>query len=151
MLCDNEFVAFQSFDNFLASFLGQRAGHIRQALNQRDATVFKEAFVDFVKEEAQTTYDAGMLESDPDANVVIFGLNRHELFPYTGFAMPRRALRHDAELLRHELNCNAVRCSHYPQSAAFLDACDELGLLVWEELPGWSYIGNDAYWASGGK
>jgi beta-galactosidase len=75
----------------------------------------------------------------------VFGLNRHELFPYVGFAMPRRVMRRDAEILRHELNCNAVRCSHYPQSAAFLDACDELGLLVWEELPGWGYIG-DAAW-----
>ena len=75
----------------------------------------------------------------------LFGLNRHESFPYVGFAMPRRVLRHDAELLRHELNCNIVRCSHYPQSEAFLDACDELGLLVWEELPGWGYLG-DAAW-----
>lgn len=75
----------------------------------------------------------------------LFGLNRHELFPYAGFAMPPRVLRKDAEILRRELNCNAVRCSHYPQSEAFLDACDELGLLVWEEMPGWHYIG-DSVW-----
>jgi beta-galactosidase len=75
----------------------------------------------------------------------LFGLNRHEIYPYVGFAMPRRVMRRDAEILRHDFNCNAVRCSHYPQSAAFLDACDELGLLVWEELPGWGYIG-DAAW-----
>lgn len=75
----------------------------------------------------------------------IFGLNRHELFPYVGGAMPSRVLRRDAEILRHELNCNFVRCSHYPQSEAFLDACDELGLLVWEEIPGWQYLG-DAAW-----
>ena len=75
----------------------------------------------------------------------LFGLNRHEIFPYVGSAMPRRVMRRDAEILRHDFNCNAVRCSHYPQSAAFLDACDELGLLVWEELPGWGYIG-DAAW-----
>jgi beta-galactosidase len=38
-----------------------------------------------------------------------------------------------------------VRCSHYPQSPHFLDACDELGLMVWEEPPGWSYLGNAAW------
>jgi beta-galactosidase len=75
----------------------------------------------------------------------IFGLNRHELYPYVGFAMPSRVLRKDAEILRHELNCNTVRCSHYPQSEAFLDACDELGLLVWEEIPGWQFIGDDTW------
>jgi len=75
----------------------------------------------------------------------IFGINRHELFPFTGFAMPDRVMRHDAEMLRHELNCNMVRCSHYPQTEAFLDACDELGLMVWEEVPGWQYVGDDPW------
>jgi beta-galactosidase len=75
----------------------------------------------------------------------IFGLNRHQLFPYTGMAAPERLQRRDAELLRHELNCNMVRCSHYPQSPYFLDACDELGLMVWEEPPGWQYVGDAAF------
>lgn len=75
----------------------------------------------------------------------LFGLNRHELYPYVGRAMPRRVLRKDAEILRHDFHCNFVRCSHYPQSEAFLDACDELGLLVWEEIPGWQYIGDEAW------
>lgn len=75
----------------------------------------------------------------------IFGLNRHELYPYLGFSAPDRLLRRDAEILRHRFNCNMVRCSHYPQSEAFMDACDELGLMVWEEVPGWQYIG-DASW-----
>ncbi len=77
--------------------------------------------------------------------VQLFGLCRQELLPYTGFAMPPRVMRRDAEILKREFNCNAVRCSHYPQSPAFLDACDELGLMVWEELPGWHYIGNQAW------
>lgn len=75
----------------------------------------------------------------------LFGLNRHEIYPYVGGAMPARVLRRDAEILRREFNCNMVRCSHYPQSEAFLDACDELGLMVWEEVPGWQYIGDDAW------
>jgi beta-galactosidase len=77
----------------------------------------------------------------------IFGLNRHQLFPYTGMAAPERLQRRDAELLRNELNCNMVRCSHYPQSPYFLDACDELGLMVWEEPPGWQYVGDGAFQA----
>ncbi len=75
----------------------------------------------------------------------LFGLNRHEIFPYVGFAMPPRVMRRDAEILGRDFNCNFVRCSHYPQSPAFLDACDERGLLVWEEVPGWGYLG-DAAW-----
>lgn len=75
----------------------------------------------------------------------IFGLNRHELYPYVGYAMPPRVKRRDAEILKYDFNCNFVRCSHYPQSPAFLDACDELGLLVWQEVPGWGYLGDDAW------
>ncbi len=77
--------------------------------------------------------------------VKLFGANRHQHFPYTGFAMGDRAQRRDAEILRNELNCNMVRCSHYPQAPAFLDACDELGLLVWEEPAGWQYLGDQAW------
>jgi beta-galactosidase len=77
--------------------------------------------------------------------VKLRGLNRHQNFPFVGPAMPRRVQRRDAEILRKELKCNIVRTSHYPQSRHFLDACDELGLLVLEEIPGWQHIG-DAAW-----
>jgi beta-galactosidase len=73
--------------------------------------------------------------------VKIFGLDRHQLYPYTGMAMPARVQRRDAEILKNEFNCNMVRCSHYPQSPHFLDACDQLGLMVWEEAPGWHNVG----------
>ncbi len=76
----------------------------------------------------------------------LFGLNRHQLYPYAGMAMGARVQRKDAEILKNEFNCNMVRCSHYPQSPAFLDACDELGLLVWEEAPGWHNVSNSAAW-----
>jgi beta-galactosidase len=75
----------------------------------------------------------------------LFGLDRHQLFPYLGMAVPERLQRRDAEILKHELNCTMVRCSHYPQSPHFLDACDELGLLVWEEAPGWQHVGGPAW------
>lgn len=75
-------------------------------------------------------------------HVKLMGLNRHQTFPYTGGAMPARAQRRDAEILKKELKLNLVRTSHYPQATSFLDACDELGLLVLEEIPGWQYIGD---------
>src|SRR5439155_14561010 len=59
----------------------------------------------------------------------------------TGMAMAARLPRRDAEILKHDLNCNMVRCAHYPPSPHFLNACDELGLMVWEEPPGWQYVG----------
>ena len=73
------------------------------------------------------------------------GLNRHQTYPYAGAAMPARVQRRDAVILRQELKCNAVRTSHYPQDPSFLDACDELGLLVFEEMPGWQHIGDEAW------
>jgi beta-galactosidase len=73
------------------------------------------------------------------------GLDRHQTFPFVGQAMPARAQRRDAQILRNQLKCNIVRTSHYPQSRHFLDACDEVGLLVLEEIPGWQHIG-DAAW-----
>lgn len=75
--------------------------------------------------------------------VKLFGVNRHQFFPFAGGAMPDRVQRKDAEILRQDLNCNMVRCSHYPQAEAFFDACDEVGLMVWEEAPGWGYLGDD--------
>lgn len=82
------------------------------------------------------------LNGDP---VKLIGLNRHQTFPYLGGAMPPRVQRRDAWILKRELHCNIVRTSHYPQSVEFLDACDELGLLVLEEIPGWQHIGDTAW------
>ena len=77
--------------------------------------------------------------------VKLRGLDRHQTFPFVGQAMAARAQRRDAQILRNKLKCNIVRTSHYPQSRHFLDACDELGLLVLEEIPGWQHIGDEAW------
>ena len=75
----------------------------------------------------------------------IRGINRHQSFPYVGYAMPKSMQRLDADLLKKELGLNAVRTSHYPQSHYFLERCDELGLLVFTEFPGWQHIGDDSW------
>lgn len=77
--------------------------------------------------------------------VKLRGLDRHQTFPWVGQAMPGRVQRQDALILRKNLKCNIVRTSHYPQSRHFLDACDEIGLLVLEEIPGWQHIGDLAW------
>ncbi|HZY62992.1 MAG TPA: glycoside hydrolase family 2 TIM barrel-domain containing protein [Edaphobacter sp.] len=77
--------------------------------------------------------------------VKLRGLDRHQTFPFVGQAMPARVQRRDAYILRRELKCNIVRTSHYPQSRHFLDACDEIGLMVLEEIPGWQHIGDHAW------
>ena len=73
------------------------------------------------------------------------GLNRHQSFPYIGYAATESLQREDARILKEELHCTAVRTSHYPQSQYFIDECDKLGLLVFTEIPGWQHIG-DAQW-----
>ncbi|HEV8427213.1 MAG TPA: glycoside hydrolase family 2 TIM barrel-domain containing protein [Pyrinomonadaceae bacterium] len=92
--------------------------------------------------EARFTPDGFFLN---DKHLKLRGLNRHQTYPFVGQAMPARVQKRDAWILKKELKCNIVRTSHYPQSPHFLDACDEYGLLVLEEIPGWQHIG-DQQW-----
>lgn len=80
-----------------------------------------------------------------DRKLKICGLNRHQSYPYVGYAMPRSMQELDADILKRELGVNAVRTSHYPQSHYFLNRCDEIGLLVFTEIPGWQHIGDEAW------
>ena len=64
--------------------------------------------------------------------IKIKGLCRHEDHPQYGCALPYAAMAADLEILR-DLGANSVRTSHYPNDELFLDLCDELGILVWEE------------------
>lgn len=79
--------------------------------------------------------------------IKLFGLNRHQTYPFIGAAAPKRLQELDADILKHELGCNIVRTSHYAQSAQFLNRCDEIGLLVFEEIAGWQFVGDEAWQA----
>lgn len=72
--------------------------------------------------------------------VLLKGVDRHAFWPASGRTLNAEIDRRDAELIK-SMNVNAVRTSHYPPDVSFLEACDELGLYVIDELAGW----HDAY------
>ncbi len=78
--------------------------------------------------------------------VKIRGLNRHQSYAYVGYAMPASMQVQDADILKYDLGCNLVRTAHYPQSQHFIERCDEIGLLVFTEIPGWQHISVDEQW-----
>ena len=64
----------------------------------------------------------------------LHGMNRRQDYGFLGDAVPEAVGIKDVRLMK-EMGANFFRTSHYPQDPAVLDACDELGLLVWEEIP----------------
>ncbi len=71
------------------------------------------------------------------------GANRHQDHPFVGYALPASAHVRDARKLR-AAGFTSYR-SHYPQDPAFMDACDELGILAIVSNPGWQFVGDDVF------
>ncbi|MBQ7650418.1 MAG: hypothetical protein IJS15_05625 [Victivallales bacterium] len=74
-----------------------------------------------------------LLNGEP---VYLLGVNRHQSHPEFGVAEPEQLEIEDLQNIQG-MNCNFIRGCHYSQGQRFLDACDRMGMLVWEESLGW--------------
>lgn len=68
--------------------------------------------------------------------IFLKGANRHESHPTFGSATPPHIMLSDLKLLK-SIGGNFIRGAHYQQAEEFLDLCDKMGILVWEESLGW--------------
>ncbi|WP_010134897.1 glycoside hydrolase family 2 protein [Ochrovirga pacifica] len=80
-----------------------------------------------------------------DQPIKLIGANRHQHFPYIGDAVPN-SLHYKDVLQFKEYGFNILRTAHYPHDNTILDACDELGILVYEEAPTWISISQKKEW-----
>lgn len=86
-------------------------------------------------------FEGGKLLLNGEA-VQLRGVNRHQEYPYVGYALSEGADYRDALLIK-KYGFDYVRLSHYPQSPSFMAAADELGLLVVPGIPGWQFYHPD--------
>ena len=66
----------------------------------------------------------------------VLGVNRHEENTDHGMAFPPALMKRDIDIITN-MNANAIRGSHYPNSRCFVDMLDECGLTFWSEIPMW--------------
>ncbi|MDW7694906.1 glycoside hydrolase family 2 TIM barrel-domain containing protein [Flammeovirgaceae bacterium SG7u.111] len=85
-----------------------------------------------------------MLNNEP---IELIGMNRHQHYSYIGDALPN-SLHYKDMLQFKEYGFNIMRTAHYPQDNAIMDACDELGILVYEEAPSWISMSTNPKWWS---
>ena len=76
----------------------------------------------------------------------LIGANRHQDFAVIGNALPNSLHWRDAKKLR-DAGLRVIRNAHYPQDPAFMDACDELGLFVIVNTPGWQFWSDEPVFA----
>lgn len=69
---------------------------------------------------------------------LLSGGNRHQDYPVIGNAAPDSLQYRDAVKFK-EAGFNIVRAAHYPMSNEFVRGCNELGLLLYEAVPGWQW------------
>ncbi|MGA8110856.1 MAG: glycoside hydrolase family 2 TIM barrel-domain containing protein [Acidobacteriaceae bacterium] len=77
--------------------------------------------------------------------LLLRGTHRHQDHAGYAAAMPDDLMRQEMQLIK-DMGANFIRLAHYQQPRAILDLCDELGILVWEEVP-WcrSGVGNERF------